>query len=927
METRINQLKSFESLQEMTGTGWWAADLQARTLFFSSFLVKKLELENDKLSFETFKSRLHPESAEKVLRTMRVMFAQQKKGELEFLFNTAGEYRYVRLKINDRIFENDKLVAVEGFIQCLDCPDTASAFVKTNQELNRLLRWQKTFTHSLRGLLEGVTDAKALTRMLELIRQYFHADAIRIYEVDYNDHRLNCMCESTAEHVSPIKDLLQNLKLENSYWRDQILSLKSGFCDEVPKEFYAESTMQYQQAKAFMAIPLISAKGNMGFIKLDMLDRPRKWTYLEKELFQSIVNILGVCLSLRQSESQALEHNDFLHKLFQNMPLGYFSLRIEQNEEGKVVDYEYLDVNKKLTEMVGLSREQLVGKMHTEIGPIFVDKLDLQVLARVAFQGEVFYTRGQMRYNKRYYNTTIYCPRRGDIVALFSDVTDTVLASEALKHSEQELKKVYTNIPVGIEIYDKNGVMVEVNDKELEIQGVTDKNVLLGLNLFDHPSLPKFAYDMLREGKDVTFDVTAESMRVNHEYYGIANPYITKYLTIKCTLLFNAQGEVEHYLLIVIDNTEMYQKSAQVREFEAMFNTVAQIAEIGIFKWNPLRNDYFNTDQYLRNMGLTQEESKNFLIYKDKVHPNDVGVLEQFLEDAVAGNTKSITHEFRVRDGEGWKWLRTACFISEYDPENNNVQFLGVNYNINEMKVAEQKLFEAKSKAEEADRLKTAFLANMSHEIRTPLNAIVGFSGILAETDDKEDKAQFMSIIKKNNDHLLNLISDILDISKIEAGTVDINTGYLMAEDICDQVIESLSIKNEMGLDMRFIPNEDNPNVLMESDGKRITQILSNYLANALKFTRQGHVWLSYKVLDKEIEFSVEDTGVGIAEENLGRLFERFFKVDEFIPGTGLGLSICKNIADRLEGKVGVESTLGKGSRFWLRLPLMFQFF
>ncbi len=924
MNSCVKTQKSFEALQEMTGMGWWMADRKARVIVLSAFLASKLQLTSDRLDFQSFKEHLHPDSSERVMRALRKLFSQNSSKPLEFLFRMPDGYRTIQLTISERGYENRELVTAEGFMRLVETSEVIPFQYPNNHhlEINKLLHWQKTFTQSLTSLLDKSVSSDPLEELMNLILRNYQADTIRMYEVDYENLQMSCTLEFVKGEAKRVKDDMQNVKLINPRLIELISNKEIHTWDELSEELYQSILAPYTGAKSCMIAPLISMGGLWGFIKIDTLT-PRRWSHLDKEFFQSLANLVGLCLAFQQSEKQANKHSDFLHKLFFNMPLGYFTLRIEKNDEGIVTDYEYLDVNTQFTKMVGLSREQLVGKMCTEIGPIFVNKLDLQVLAPVAYQGEIYHTQGQMRHDQRYYNTTIYCPRHGDIVALFSDVTDTILASDALRKSEAEIKKVYTNIPVGIEIYDKNGVMVDVNDKELEIQGVSDRNMLLGLNLFEHPSLPRSAHDLLRQGKDVTFDVNAESMQVNYNYYDVSGPRTEKYLTIKCTVLYNNLGEIENYLLIVIDNTEMYQATSQLHEFEAVFNSVAKIAEIGLFRWNPLKKTSYGTEQYIRNMGLTQEEAKDFLVYRDCVHPNDVGVLEQFLSDAVAGKTKSITHEFRVRDGEQWKWLRTACFITEYEPENNNIQFIGVNYNINDMKVAEQQLIEAKSRAEEADRLKSAFLANMSHEIRTPLNAIVGFSGILVETEDKEDQQQFINIIKKNNDHLLNLVSDILDISKIESGIVDISNTYLVVDDVCNQVIESLSIRNEKGLDMRFIPNQEYPNVLMESDPKRINQILSNFLYNALKFTQQGHVFLTYQILDNEIELSVEDTGIGIAPEHIDSIFERFFKVDEFIPGTGLGLSICRNIAEHLGGTVGAESTLGQGSRFWCRFPLM----
>lgn len=236
-------------------------------------------------------------------------------------------------------------------------------------------------------------------------------------------------------------------------------------------------------------------------------------------------------------------------------------------------------------------------------------------------------------------------------------------------------------------------------------------------------------------------------------------------------------------------------------------------------------------------------------------------------------------------------------------------------------KQVELELIQAKEKAEESDRLKSAFLANMSHEIRTPLNAIVGFSSLLAEADDMEERRSYISIVQKNNDLLLNLISDILDISKIEAGTIEFTKAWLDVSQLCQEIITTFSHKTYEGaVELRF--DENSPQIMINGDRSRITQVLSNFMANALKFTTEGSITLSYSLEDdNQVRFCVTDTGKGIPAEKQSEVFNRFVKLDSFIQGAGLGLSICQSLVERMGGKIGVDSQEGEGSCFWFTHP------
>ena len=245
-------------------------------------------------------------------------------------------------------------------------------------------------------------------------------------------------------------------------------------------------------------------------------------------------------------------------------------------------------------------------------------------------------------------------------------------------------------------------------------------------------------------------------------------------------------------------------------------------------------------------------------------------------------------------------------------------------HDITQLKETEKQLTLAKEKAENADLSKSAFLANMSHEIRTPLNAITGFAEVLASANTEEEKAQYQEIIKMNADLLLQLVNDILDMSKIEAGTlefvytkVDIN---LLLSDL--RQLFQMRV-NDAGKNIRIIAEPSLPSCSIETDRNRVAQVLSNFTTNAIKFTQEGTISIGYEARDTELYFYVTDSGAGIPADKLPEVFGRFVKLNKDKKGTGLGLSISKTIVNKLEGQIGADSVEGKGSTFWFTIPYL----
>ena len=279
---------------------------------------------------------------------------------------------------------------------------------------------------------------------------------------------------------------------------------------------------------------------------------------------------------------------------------------------------------------------------------------------------------------------------------------------------------------------------------------------------------------------------------------------------------------------------------------------------------------------------------------------------------------ESVRHEFTEGDSTG-----EISAIPLFDHTDTNiVGGLMKVEDISDKKRIEHLMYEVK-RADEANRLKSAFLANMSHEIRTPLNAIVGFSNLLAETDDPVEKQEFIHIISTNNELLLQLINDIIDMAKIESGSLDFTYSRIDINELMEEICSQMILKNKSeAVSISF--DEKLPQCLIYTDRNRLMQVMNNFLTNALKFTPEGSVSFGYTIeeLGKAIRFYVKDTGIGIPQDKKDKIFDRFVKLNTFAQGTGLGLPICAMIAEKFGGSVGVESEEGKGSLFWLSIPM-----
>ena len=500
------------------------------------------------------------------------------------------------------------------------------------------------------------------------------------------------------------------------------------------------------------------------------------------------------------------------------------------------------------------------------------------------------------------------------------DGPDMASAYQALQYSERLLSNIFKYLPIGIELYDMDGVLVDLNDKELEMFHIEKKEDVLGINIFENPIFPKEMKERLKKNEDADFTFRYDFSKVG-SYYQNTQKQGTIDLMTKVTTLYNSEHQPINYLLINADKTETTVAYNKIQEFEEFFELVGDYAKVGYAHFNILSGHGYAQKSWYRNVGEAYETplSDIFGTYRH-FHPDDRALLIRFLDDARNGLTTQLSKEMRVLREDGtYTWTHVNLLVKKYAPQDRIIEIISINYDITELKRTEEMLVKARDKAEASDRLKSAFLANMSHEIRTPLNAIVGFSSLLTSTENAAEKELYNSLIGHNNKLLLNLINDVIDLSKIESGYLELRPDWVNLTELLDESVAEYAHQVPSGVEL--LTNYPAHDSLVELDSLRIKQILSNFLSNALKNTTTGHVEVFYEVDHQSVRIGVKDTGRGIPQNMLEKIFERFEKLDSFAQGAGLGLPICKLIVEKMNGRILVDSQLGIGTTFIIELP------
>ena len=924
MQTDNERYKKMASLAQI---GWWEVDLTAGYYLCSDYLSDLLGLDGDTISTSDFLNLIREDYRKQIAQEFRANSSIHK----DFYEQTFPIHsKYGEVWLHTRLAFREKGTGVDGgdksfgIIQRVEAPkeeDQRDALRRVNDLLCR----QNFVSQSLLRFLRDEAVESCITDILrDILNLYNGKGRVYIFEYDEIYAHHSCIYEVVSEGVSAEIDNLQDMPAsESKWWSEQILSGKpiilntlEQLLEEAPDEY---QILVVQGIKSLMVTPLMTGDRVWGYMGIDLVETYHDWSNEDFQWFSSLGNIINICIELRKTKDKVIREQTFLNNLFHFMPMGYIRMSIIRDENNKPCDYRVTDANEVSSTFFGLPLESYIGSLASEKHPDYLQKLNFleEILDSNSYrEKDEYFPR-----TERYTHWVIYSPGKDEIVGLFLDSTGSVQANRALDRSEKLFQNIFANIPAGVEIYDKDGYLIDLNNKDLEIFGVVNKSDVIGVNFFDNPNVPQGIRDRVRNEDLVDF-------RLNYSFEQAEGYYETNRsnaieLYSKVSKLYDNEGNFSGYILISIDNTERIDAMNRIRDFENFFLMISDYAKVGYAKLNLLNRKGYAIKQWYKNLGEEEDTLLDEVVgVYTHMHPEDRKRFLDFYDEVRDGKRRHFQGEMRIRrpgTKNEWNWVSSNVMVTNYKPEENEIEIIGINYDITELKETEAELIQARDKAEMMDRLKSAFLANMSHEIRTPLNAIVGFSDLLVETEELSERQEYIKIVRENNDLLLQLISDILDLSKIEAGTFEFTNGDVDVNLLCEDIVRSMGMKAKE--EVELVLDNHLPVCHVISDRNRIHQVISNFVNNAMKFTSEGSIHVGYKLKDGELEFYVEDTGIGIEKEQLPHIFERFVKLNSFVHGTGLGLSICQSIVEQLGGRIDVDSEKGKGSRFWFTIP------
>ena len=924
MQTDNERYKKMASLAQI---GWWEVDLTAGYYLCSDYLSDLLGLDGDTISTSDFLNLIREDYRKQIAQEFRANSSIHK----DFYEQTFPIHsKYGEVWLHTRLAFREKGTGAGGgdksfgVIQRVEAPkeeDQRDALRRVNDLLCR----QNFVSQSLLRFLRDEAVESCIADILrDILNLYNGKGRVYIFEYDENYAHHSCIYEVVSEGVSAEIDNLQDMPAnESKWWSEQILSGKPIILNTL-EQLLEEASDEYQilvvqGIKSLMVTPLMTGDRVWGYMGIDLVETYHDWSNEDFQWFSSLGNIINICIELRKTKDKVVREQTFLNNLFHFMPMGYIRMSIIRDENNKPCDYRVTDANEVSSTFFGHPLDSYIGSLASEKHPDYLQKLNFleEILDSNSYrEKDEYFPR-----TERYTHWVIYSPGKDEIVGLFLDSTGSVQANRALDRSEKLFQNIFANIPAGVEIYDKDGYLIDLNNKDLEIFGVVNKSDVIGVNFFDNPNVPQNIRDRVRNEDLVDF-------RLNYSFEQAEGYYETNRsnaieLYSKVSKLYDNEGNFSGYILISIDNTERIDAMNRIRDFENFFLMISDYAKVGYAKLNLLNCKGYAIKQWYKNLGEEEDALLDEVVgVYTHMHPEDRKRFLDFYDEVRDGKRRHFQGEMRIRrpgTKNEWNWVSSNVMVTNYKPEENEIEIIGINYDITELKETEAELIQARDKAEMMDRLKSAFLANMSHEIRTPLNAIVGFSDLLVETEELAERQEYIKIVRENNELLLQLISDILDLSKIEAGTFEFTNGDVDVYLLCEDIVRSMRMKAKE--EVELVLDNHLPVCHVISDRNRIHQVISNFVNNAMKFTSEGSIHVGYQLKDGELEFYVEDTGIGIEKEQLPHIFERFVKLNTFVHGTGLGLSICQSIVEQLGGRIGVDSEKGKGSRFWFTIP------
>lgn len=616
-------------------------------------------------------------------------------------------------------------------------------------------------------------------------------------------------------------------------------------------------------------------------------------------------------ITKRKHAEEALRESEERYQAFVNANADMIFVKDDQ--------FRYLMVNDALASFFNKTKEELINKTDDELADDSLLQPCKSSNLKVLELNAAYTTEEKL--GNRIYETTKFPLRLSEnkkgIGGIIRDITESKNSADLIKNERQLLRTVIDNLPVTIYVKDCEGRKIIVNKADLEVKGFVSEAEVIGktdLEIFDNKKGKRCYEDDLRV-------IQTGLPVINREEVFIHKNGTQHWLLTSKIPLLDQKGNITGLVGIGRDITEQKKANETIQKFSKSIEQSPSTIVITDVHGNI---EYVNpkfTD--ITGYSLDEVIGKNPRILKSGEMPPET--YRQLWETISMGEVWRGEFLNKRKNGElYWEW---ATMTSIKNEEGIITNYISIKEDISSRKKMEADLIIAKEKAEENDRLKSAFLANMSHEIRTPLNSIIGFSELLADPGFESDQRwEFARIITNSGNNLLSIISDILDISKIEAGQVEIHKSFFSVKRLIQDIHNEYKIKAQTkGLEIHIPKDFPFGELLIESDQTKVKQVIINFIGNALKFTENGSIEIGVKVIGRSVQFHVKDTGIGIPEQYHARIFERFRQVEGSYTrkygGNGLGLAISKSLVEMLGGTIGMKSSKGIGSLFYFTLP------
>ncbi|WP_099463774.1 PAS domain-containing hybrid sensor histidine kinase/response regulator [Parabacteroides provencensis] len=608
-----------------------------------------------------------------------------------------------------------------------------------------------------------------------------------------------------------------------------------------------------------------------------------------------------------EAERKVLKLQTFLQSVIDNLPIG-LSVKDMSNE------FRYLFYNDKACEFYGdTNSSDLLGKndfeVHDPEAALFRQEDIMTSNSKIPLSFERIITDKKTKQPCKWGIITKSRLLNNDgssyIISVIVDTTE-------IRKKELELENTRKELSIALDAGSLSAWMYDVKKQwfsSLYKESVTGNGFSLDHCMeFIHPDDVDKYREFIRQLS------CGEKEKQRQVFRFMRNGSYNFYETYAMVIRSGKTGEVKRVVGTEKDISEEIRKQKEQEENKFKLEFAFDAAQIIPWEYNISTNIFSSPNPAV--FEYTDVSLDKYLTYMNQ---EDMHLLRDGIKDLISGDIKSMDIQVRVAfPGKEMRWYEIHGLVFERDKEGKVCRIIGVRWDITDLKMTDE-LIELRNKAEESNRLKSAFLANMSHEIRTPLNAIVGFSNLIIETDDRSEIEEYSHIIEANNELLLQLINDILDLSKIEAGQLEFNYSDVDVSTIFYDLEQIYKYRIKKGVSLETdLPEQS---CIIYSEKNRLTQVISNFLSNASKFTTSGSIRMGYSYTADSLRFYVQDTGKGISPENIPFVFNRFAKFDSFVQGTGLGLSICESIIHHLGGEIGVDSELNKGSLFWFTLP------